>query len=274
MSVSVVEKFDSRRLTVGRDGRNSSLQLEFIVSGTTSETTARIAVENASPMVYGSVAFPPLLYRQSVSLAPMTHDAWTAVVSYDSTTPEPLSANDSFEFTTTGGTQRITQSIATVARVAASGTAPDFKGAIGVTDNGVEGVDVTVPVLQFSETHFYAEVSPSYKALVMEMTGRVNELGFRGLEAGEVLFLGVDGRREDNRRLTPWVLTYKFAVSKNRSNFYVGDLLVPSKLGWDYMWVRYERFEDATTNSILTRPSSVNIEQVYQTADFGALGLD
>ena len=41
-----------------------------------------------------------------------------------------------------GGTQHITQSIATIQKYAPPGkTAPDFKGAIGVTHDSVEGVD-------------------------------------------------------------------------------------------------------------------------------------
>jgi len=36
-------------------------------------------------------------------------------------------------------------------------TAPDFKGAIGVTHDNVEGVDIAVPVYSFSETHYLAD---------------------------------------------------------------------------------------------------------------------
>jgi hypothetical protein len=45
-----------------------------------------------------------------------------------------------------GGTQHITQSLATIQKYAAAGTAPDFGGAIGVTHDSVEGVDITVPM--------------------------------------------------------------------------------------------------------------------------------
>jgi len=36
-------------------------------------------------------------------------------------------------------------------------TPPDFQGAIGVTQTEVEGVDITVPVYHFSETHDKAD---------------------------------------------------------------------------------------------------------------------
>jgi len=46
----------------------------------------------------------------------------------------------------------------------ASGAAPNFGGAVGVTHDSVEGVDITIPVYSFSETHFLdaAFVTPAY----------------------------------------------------------------------------------------------------------------
>lgn len=62
---------------------------------------------------------------------------------------------ETFSFDTGGGAQHITQSLANVARYAPPGqTAPNFKGAIGVTADSVEGVDITVPVYHFAETHY------------------------------------------------------------------------------------------------------------------------
>jgi len=60
-----------------------------------------------------------------------------------------------YTFDTGGGTQHITQSFKTKGSYPAPGfAAPDFRGAIGVTHEDVEGVDITVPVYNFSETHY------------------------------------------------------------------------------------------------------------------------
>ena len=78
---------------------------------------------------------------------------------------------------------------------AASGTVPDFGGAIGVTHDNVEGVDITIPVYSFPETHFLdaAFVTPGYYGTLFNLTGKVNDASFKGLAAGECLFLGASG---------------------------------------------------------------------------------
>jgi hypothetical protein len=50
----------------------------------------------------------------------------------------------SFAFDTSGGTQHITQSLATIASYAATGTPPNFGGAVGVTHDSVEGWMLTL----------------------------------------------------------------------------------------------------------------------------------
>ena len=69
-----------------------------------------------------------------------------------------------FAFDTGGGTKHINQSIKTDGKY--PNDAPDFAGAIEVDNEGnVNGVDVTMPVLNFTETHTLAgsRVSTSYK---------------------------------------------------------------------------------------------------------------
>ena len=70
-----------------------------------------------------------------------------------------------------------------------------FGGAIGVTADGVEGVDITVPVYQFSETHYFsdAQVTGAYKGAIFSCTGKTNAGAFKGFAPGEVLFLGASG---------------------------------------------------------------------------------
>lgn len=269
MSVVAEEKFESRRLVASREGKASTLDLVFNVRGTDNETVAKVVTDQATPDVWGLGT--PLLYKQSITVEVEGFNHWLATIHYDTSAPEPYSADDSFEFDTTGGTQTITQSIGTLA--AHPGGAPDFQGAIGVTENGVEGVDVTVPILTFSETRFFPELSPTYKLNLFHLTSRINSATFRGLAPGEVLFQGASARRQDNRKDTPWSVTYQFAAQANRGNFLVGSISVTAKRGWDYMWIRYGREDDGATNSLLRVPTSVHIERVYEDGDFSLLGI-
>lgn len=269
MTVTVTEKIESRRLTATRDGKTSTMDIILNVKGTDNELTAKNAADNNTPAVYGVGS--PQFYKQSVTVEVIGHELWLATVHYDTSAPEPLSANDSIEFSTTGGTQNITQSLATVASYPSG--APNYQGAIGVSESGVAGADIVVPVLTRAETHFFAELSPAYELTLLDLTSTVNASTFRGFNAGEVLFLGADVRKQDNRHDTPWAVTYQFAVQRNRSSFSVGSIAVAEKRGWDYMWIRYAQVDDSETNSLLRVPESVHIERVYEYGNFALLGI-
>lgn len=271
MSITVTEKVESRRLVASRDGKASTFDLVLNVRGTANELKAKNAASAFAPEVWGS-GFPQL-WKQTVTVEPVVIDGedslWLATVHYDTSGPEPLSANDSFEFSTHGGTQNVTQALASVAKYPSD--APNYQGAIGVTDSGVEGVDIVVPQLTFRETHYFAELSGSYKLLLAALSGKVNSTPFRGFAAGEVLFIGVDAYRADSKHETPWVVTYEFAVQANRSNFVVGGIPVAFKYGWDYMWVRYG--PSISEDTLVRVPRSVHIERVYDFTSFAALGI-
>ena len=166
------------------------------------------------------------------------------------------------------------QSLKTVSKV--PNDAPDFNGAIEVDNEGnVNGVDVTMPVLNFTETHVMkgSRVSTSYKKSVAALTGTVNRSGFRGFSAGEVLFLGASGTKRGKKNDSPWEITFRFAVSPNQSSLQVGKLKVSNKRGWDYLWVRYADKVAENKKNVIKEPVAVYVEQVYPEGDFGNLGL-
>jgi len=263
--VFVTERWDSRRTIDSRDGKQSTFDLICTVHDTTSDEVALAAVRAFAPLVRGD---SPRLWRQSIDLEPVGHDVWTATVRYDTSAPESPNANDSFEFDTTGGTQHITNSYATMA---AHGLVEDFGGAIGVSDSGVEGTEIVVPSFRFSETHFYPEVSVGDRFVWANLTGTINTFPFKGFAAGEVLFLGASGRKVENQDERPWSVTLSFACQANRSNFSIGGILVPFQYGWDHRWVRYATV--AGSRSLLKVPIAVYIERVYRDTDFGQLGI-
>lgn len=167
----------------------------------------------------------------------------------------------------------LTQSLGTIGSYAAPGrTAPNFRGAIGVTPDAVEGIDVTVPVYHFSETHVIPSslVTLGYKAALFFLTGRVNGSPFKGFAAGEVLFLGASGSK---RGADDWEISFKFAASPNAVGLSVGNITGISKAGWDYLWVRYEDAEDTVAKALVKRPVAAYVERVYPWGNFASLGI-
>jgi len=269
MPLTLTEKLDSRKWVTGD---NASVEMVYILTGTSDDVTAKNLIASSTASVYNG------LVRQSIQIEPEWVDTttgdgqWVATVRYGIRPPTEV-GESSFAFDTSGGTQHITQSIATVNRYAAPGTtAPDFGGAIGVTHDNVEGVDITVPVYSFSETHYLpsAVVTPAYKGTLFSLTGKVNNASFKGLAAGECLFLGASGSK---RGAEDWEITYRFAGSPNRSSLVVGPISGISKKGWEYMWVRYADSEDAAAKAIVKKPVAVYIERVYEEGNFAALGI-
>lgn len=264
MSIIVHEKFDSRETTVGIE--NPSIELRYMIEGTESDTAARAALESVIPALYGGLVF------QEYHIAHQGGGVWEANVRYEKY--KKNTGDSSYQFDTGGGTQHITQSLATVGRYAPPGkTAPDYKGAIGVADGtNVEGVDVTMPVYNFAETHYIpaANVTGSYKANIFWLTGRVNQAPFRGFAAGEVLFLGASGSQ---RGVEDWEITFRFAASPNATNLSVGNITGINKKGWEYLWVRYAEVEDSYAKMLVKEPIAAYVEQVYPYGDFSLLGI-
>lgn len=272
MAIDVIERFDSRESTTGK---NATVDLRYIIMGTASDIDAKAALASTAPDYYDG------LVRQSRHIAPIGDPTktllWEGTARYGKNDPTPPDTGEStFAFDTGGGTQHITQSLQTVSKYAAPGmTAPDFGGAIGATQEAVEGVDITVPVYNFSETHYLSPstVSTAYKLGLFGATGKVNNAPFRGFQAGEVLFVGASGTRRGTNSNDDWEISFRFAASSNRTGIVVGDITGISKAGWEYMWVRYADTEDATAKALVKRPVAVYIEQVYEYANFSALGI-
>jgi len=268
MAVTVIERYDSRALS---GGDTATAELVFLIRGTADDAVAYSALLAGAPTSHQG------LVRQTARTEPLDVDAadearstWLGVVGYGREA-RAVVGESSFSFDTSGGTQHITQSIQTVAKYAKAGqTAPDFKGAIGVSQNEVEGVDLTMPVYQFSETHILSAgtVDAAYKGKLFALTGRTNDAVFKGCQTGECLFLGARGSM---RTGGDWEVAFQFAASPNRANFAVGDITVVSKKGWEYMWVRYTDAVDQ--NQFVKQPVAVYVERVYEAGDFAELGI-
>ncbi len=259
---TIRERFDSREATEGIE--SPAADLIYVVEGTEDDSEVRTLVESAIPAIYLGLVF------QTYHIAPLGGGIWEVSARYAKREPKDT-GDSSFSFDTGGVTAHITQSLDTIQRYAPSGfTAPDCKGAIGVTTDSVEGTDITVPVYNFTETHYIpvASVTSAYKATLFLLTGKVNSGSFRGFAVGEVLFLGASGSQ---RGADDWEITYRFAASPNVTGLSVGSISGIAKKGWEYLWVRYGDAEDQ--HVLVKQPISAYVERVYELADFSGLGI-
>ncbi|MCL2646107.1 MAG: hypothetical protein FWD61_03765 [Phycisphaerales bacterium] len=263
MPITVREKFESRQSTAGD---SAQVELAYVIAGTDDDILAKSSLAASTPTLYDG------LVRQTLQIEPVGPELWDGVVRYGKD-EDKQSQDSTFAFDTGGGTQHVTQSLQTVGRY--PNNAPDFGGAIGVTHDSVEGVDITIPVYQFSETHYLpaAFVTTGYRGSLFYLTGKVNNNSFRGLQAGECLFLGASGSRRGTSIEDDWEIAFRFAGSPNVTGLRVGTISGINKKGWDYMWVRYQDAEDEDAKVLVKKPIAVYVEKVYEMASFAGLGI-
>ena len=267
MPITVAERVESRQ--VG-SGDNPSAEFQYVILGTDDEQAALNALEAEAPLAYNG------LVRQTCNVKPLADgsDFWEGTARYGLMSSKPKEVGESsYQFDTGGGSMHVTQAKAHVASYAAGGaTPPDLGGAIGVTHDSVEGCDITVPVYNFSETHYLEEddVTGSYKAALFSLTGKTNNGAFKGFAAGEVLFLGASGSQRGDGA---WEITFRFAASPNVTGLAIGSITGIAKKGWEYLWVQYQDAEDDDSKSIVKRPAFVHVEQVYDAGNYAGLGI-
>lgn len=267
MTVTIRELGTSGNTTAGQ-----STEKRYIVVGTDDEMAALAAVAAEAPATLNGLSRKPL----SVERPGEGGEIWLGTAPYGpagSIKKEPLAVGESsFSFDTGGGTQKITQSKATVGYPLTFGGAPDFQGAIGYNGKDIEGVDITVPVFNWTETHCLSpgQVTLAYVKKLRDLTGKTNSATFRGFAKGEVLFLGASGTRRGD---DAWEVTFHFAASENAENIVIGNITVLVKNGWDYLWVLYEPQEDTDAKSIVKRPKAAYVERVYDEGDYDDLDI-
>jgi hypothetical protein len=267
MAVVVEELFDGRSELVAN---KSSAEIQYIVSQAADEAEVKSAAADDIPETYSDMP------RKSIEVAERVNaTTWKVVARYETPDYNPVDPPEPvFSFDTGGGTQHITQSLETVSRHG-SAASDELGGAIGFDGENVEGVDITVPVFNFSETHYKsaASVSQSYRVAIFHTTGTVNSSSFRDYAAGEVLFLGASGSRRGDDPGDDWEITFKFAAQPNRTGITVGDISGISKKGWEYMWVEYAADVDSSVHRHIKKPVAVYIEKVYDDGDFDDLDI-
>lgn len=272
MTIEAWEHVESPDLTItNKDGTITS---KWVVRGAGDEFDAANYLTMVVPVAIGLGL--DFLIRQKINVKHQGAGLYLASVDYgpeddpkSEKAPEPL--ENKFSFDTTGGKHKISLAEKEISRQWAHSMSlqpPDLKGAINYDGKKVQGVDITVPNLEFSITVFYkpSAITIPFVQEIGRKTGRFNSDAWLGFAAGEVLFLGGSGDVPiptlRGQKIKPVPITYKFAGSENRTDIIVGSNPAQiSKRGWDYMWVRYERLEDSGLDYPV--PVHAYVDQVY-----------
>lgn len=186
---------------------------------------------------------------------------------------------------TTGNTEHITQGLKPEVRIPAN--APNFQGAINVSGDSVQGLDVVRPNLRYSETWILPvqlAVSCEFIGAVYKLTGTVNLNEFRCFDPGEALFMGARAQWQGDQ---PYVsVTFDWEC---RPNGDVNMPLVPGifeyvpggggggvggamdKLGWEHIWIMYQ--PESAGGALIRKPIAVYKNVVYRQESWASLGM-
>jgi hypothetical protein len=268
VSALVIEQFGIRTAS----GDPTSAEIPYAVWGAETTEIARALAVTASPPRYDVNGVP--LFRKQATVEEKGPESHIVSIAYGPIKPpEPLDFK--FAFDTTGGRQKITQSKETLVRRAKQGkTAADHKGAIGVTDHGVEGCEIVVPKFSWTETWQLPidQYGWSYSQVLKNLTGKVNAEPFRGFPSGQVLFRGGKGSASNKNPLLIEI-TYQFDQNDDVTNQTIGEITGINKYGWQYLWVQYQTTDDQAAHRYARRPLGVYVERVYDAAAFSALKI-
>lgn len=253
------------------DSESPSAQTSWQVIGATDYANARATLDASLPTTF---TFPSsrVAYLDSVNAIELLDDEfWEFTIGYRSQ-PKPTFNDTEFEFDVAAPNDRIYYAISTTAAVA-SGTAPDFKGAIGVRFGSVEptGVEPLPAESTFSITKHWAvaSVTQAYQMTVEGLVGKINSGTFNGRAAGSVRLLGVRGRQSGDK----FPISYTFGVRQNRASKTLNGIPVAAASGWSYEDVYRTPIPDATAKQIVWQPAAVYTHQLHATDSFAGLSL-
>lgn len=300
MSITLYEEVISRGFANDRE-RGGEVTLNYFIVISTDAEDNPVAVDAAirldMPLLYAG------LWLLGWKADPVGPRLWKAAVRYgprdgEKADPDNPSENPTgpdadtpltpeWEFDTTGQTYRITQSLSTLIKAGPGGDgldytnpadtgvndpdAPDYGKAIGVTRDGVEGVDIPPrgPIHVVTTRILPARaVTMGYIDTLASLTNRTNDTPWWGRAEGEWIFLGARGK---TKSATEWTVTYLFDAGKIERDISIGSFTVAAKAPFDFLWVAYG--DSTSAGRKVKTPQFAYVERVVGSISFASLGI-
>lgn len=261
MPGTIVEFVRSRATTMA--GKASRYERHYRVHGTDDEDEAMSLLVAEAPIT--ATIGGQLLADATYELGDLDEGMFEASVQYRKRT-NPGESRYNFEIA--GQSQHISYSRQTVQAV--GGTVNDNGQAIGFDGETVQGCDIIVPTYNWSETHVFlaSSITQAYRDMLFSICGTVNNNGFKGRAAGEVLFLGCSGNERDD---SLWEINFRFSAAPNQTNLAIGGLTGINKKGWEHLWLYFAG--GIATQRYIKKPVAAYVERVYDYTNFAGIGI-
>lgn len=274
-----VPAYDLWPIDVSNEGVKSSQV--WVVTFANDEVAAAGAALLTLPPYYRTLALASLSVASREGMT-----TWKINAEYSSTQSKPISSAQSnvedpeVSYTLSGETKHITQSLSTRGKtsdgIEINGTGPIRKldsGAIGVEKDSVKGADILVPVVSFSETHYFLrkDLTRTIRTRWESLFATTNGTTFRGYAIGEVLFSGVQTTVKGGPDgVVP--VTFQFQRRGNVKDENIGGIVLDVE-GWELVDMRYKSELNSTSNRTEKTPSKVLLHKVYKAGNFSDLGI-
>lgn len=273
--------YETAQSRSSKTGKGASLRVMMLAGQTDDERAIRLLVREFAPLT-----FEGALVRLNTDQQPLGNGLWTCSADYgigefqsdknpgeggtgsggsnDSNQPAPGDPiGPHVNISIAGRTQHVTQALRSTAakRTADSREIPDYKGAIGVTKQGIEGCDIIVPELKWSETWTFnpAYLTWAYVGDLEGLIGRTNNATFRSFEAGEVKFLGGEISTDDSDK---GKVVFNFHKESNIDVTLTPEFNTIAKDGHQYLEVEYEQKDFPLVGAIGNIPRVVRVHEV------------
>ena len=275
--MSYVKELRSRELSVDPGLR---IEREFLVRGPTDEIDAEAVLLGAIPQ---AIAVPGRDFSLELGSykvrekGPRWFEATTTYVEPADPTggaEEKETLRLSFNISTE--TEHITQSLKTVNWCVRDGaTRLNTMGVIGQTpDLEAQDCDILTAKLSIDYTTYYPQryVTFDWVRSLSRVVAHPNDAKYKGFNVGELMLVGVSGAYR--QLLKDWEISYSFLTSPTVRDLVIDGLgTVTEKIGFDYLWIRYEKFMHPSNKLTLQRPLQANVERVYTFVDYRVLGI-
>lgn len=267
MPIVVEERADSR------GGTDQGVARVYDVYGSQDEVAVLNAVRSKVPVNLSSQFFQRGITLDEANSEDNTGGHYVVTVNYE---PAQEATSD-YRFSFQAPAAHIYQSLATISSTVASGSAPDFQGAINVVNDGgnlrCEGYNIAIPPETFTLAYYPVNgvITANFEETVESLAGLVNSVSYKGRPAGSLMLTRVTGGSVNGKAKS---IEFGFASIQNRTSVPVGSsITVAAKDGMDLLWPYYEDDIDGTANQLIKKPTAAFVERIFYRGDFAALGL-